>query len=72
MAFPQVTLAAEMSDSEYELWCFIKQDNTMFAVTVPATISIYELKKRIKDEKSNQLASADASDLALWKVSYFQ
>jgi hypothetical protein len=61
-----------MSDTTtYTLWCIADGDNTVFSVTVLSSISIDELKNKIKEAKSNFLQRVDASDLTLSKVRYF-
>ncbi len=60
-----------MSDDTYTLFCFVQGDNNAFPVTVPLKTFIGELKKEIKEEKSNFLGGVDASSLTLWKVRYF-
>jgi hypothetical protein len=54
--------------SEYILWCLIKGDKTPFSVDVLPTLSINQLKLKIKNVKSHYLEKFDASDLILWKV----
>ena len=61
----------QMSDTSYNLWCFLQGDHEAFSVTVPSDMLISNLKKRIKVEKENTLRTVDASDLILWKVRYF-
>ena len=60
-----------MSDTSYELWCFIEGEKQAFSVTAPSDLFISDLKERIKAEKENTLRCVDASNLILWKVRYF-
>ena len=60
-----------MSDTSYNLWCFVQGDDEAFSVTVPSDMLISDLKGRIKAKKENTLRSVDASNLILWKVRYF-
>jgi Crinkler effector protein N-terminal domain len=69
---PRTTSSTEMSDTTYSLWCSVEGDCTLFLVNVSPTIFVGELQKIIKKEKSNVLQRVDASNLALWKVRYFQ
>jgi hypothetical protein len=59
-----------MSDTMYQLWCFIEKDNTYFCVVASSTISVNELKKLIKEERSDRIR-VDAASLTLSKVRYF-
>ena len=58
----------EDQDKLYKLFCLIENSSTAFSVTIVATETVDDLKKRIKDEKSNALQNVDADQLKLWKV----
>ena len=55
--------------SDYNLWCYVVGDNTVFPVIASPTISVGQLKVLIKEMgKNGVLSSIDAPDLTLWKV----
>ena len=56
----RTTSATEMSDTTYNLWCFVKGDDNLFPVIASSTISIGELKDMIK-EMSNFLGKDDTA-----------
>jgi hypothetical protein len=60
-----------MSNTIQKLWCFSEGGNRPFSVTPSLTTSVHDLKRMIKEEKSNALQGIDAVDLTLWKVRYF-
>ena len=60
-----------MPDTIYNLWCFVEGDKHAFSVAALSTMMIGELRKKIKEEKSNLLQRVDASSLNLFKVCYF-
>ena len=52
-----------------EFWCFVEGDATPFSITAMPTISISNLKDKIKEKgKNGVLSNVDAKDLTLWKV----
>jgi hypothetical protein len=55
----------------YTLWCLIEGDKSQFTVTIPIDSYIYDLKVKIKQERSPLLEKFPAKDLILWKVCYF-
>ena len=57
--------------STYTLWCLIEGYKTLFKVMIPINSDIDDLRKEIKEKKSNLFQEVDASDLILWKVRYF-
>jgi Crinkler effector protein N-terminal domain len=57
--------------SEYSLWCLIERDKTPFSVDLLPTLSIDQLKRKIKSGRSRMLEKYDAADLILWKVRHF-
>ncbi len=59
-----------MSDTPYTLWCYVEGDKTLFRVIISSTKITDDLKKSIKEEKSNLLQGVDASSLILTKVRY--
>jgi len=55
--------------SDYNLWCFVVGDKTVFPVIASPTISVALLMRLIREERKNSvLSSIDAADLTLWKV----
>ena len=65
------SVAEEMADTIYNLWCYVQGDNTYFPVIASSAISIGVLQKMIKEDgKNGVLNSVDAKDLTLWKVCY--
>ena len=55
--------------SDYNLWCFVVGDKTVFPVIASPTIPVALLMKLIREERKNSvLSSIDAKDLTLWKV----
>ena len=55
--------------SDYNLWCFVVGDKTVFPVIASPTIPVALLMKLIREERKNSvLSSIDAADLTLWKV----
>jgi hypothetical protein len=60
-----------MSDTTYELCCFVAGDRTPFSIIASSITYIGLLKTMIKKEKSDLLQRTDAPDLTLLKVRYF-
>ncbi|KAI0005333.1 hypothetical protein BJV74DRAFT_880612 [Russula compacta] len=59
----------ELTDTDYKLWCLVEGDDKLFAVNALPSISIHELKKKIKEMgKNGVLSSVDTKDLILWRV----
>lgn len=58
-----------MSDN-ITLTCLVHGDPTdrIFEVKIDKNESIYSLKEKIKNKKSNLLSKTDANDITLWKV----
>jgi hypothetical protein len=59
-----------MSNTIYNLWCYLEGDNTVLPVDTPSTISIGELKKMIKENYGDDLKD-NAARLSLSRVRYF-
>jgi len=56
-----------MSDTPYALWCYVEGDNTYFPVVASPTVTIGDLKEKIKEKNSHEVV---AKDIRLWKVRY--
>ncbi|KAF8478986.1 hypothetical protein DFH94DRAFT_746856 [Russula ochroleuca] len=56
-----------MSNTIYNLWCYLEGDNTVLPVDTPSTISIGELKKMIKENYGDDLKD-NAARLSLSRV----
>jgi hypothetical protein len=70
-ALPRTSSLTEMSDTIYNLWCYVGGDKNLFSVKASSIISVYDLKKMIKEElKNSVLKGFDAADLTLTKVGY--
>jgi crinkler effector protein len=63
-------MSTEMSDTNYNIWCFIEGDNFPFPVIASSTTFIASLKCRIKEKRSIPLQGFDAGSLILWKVRF--
>src|SRR5688572_15540509 len=54
--------------SNVNIWCIVRENRSVFSVTIGTNNSIFDLKVSIKDRKSNYFARFDADDLILWRV----
>jgi hypothetical protein len=61
---------SEMFDTPHMLWCYVEGDNAVFRVIISSTKTIDDLKRLIKEKRSNLLQGIDASSLTLMKVRY--
>lgn len=57
-----------MSDTTYEICCFVAGDTIPFSIIASSTTFIGVLKRMIKKEKSDLLQKTDAAHLTLMKV----
>ncbi|KAI8344978.1 hypothetical protein B0O80DRAFT_534669, partial [Mortierella sp. GBAus27b] len=55
--------------NDLRLFCILEGESTPFPVTIDSDKTVGDLKDAIKTKKSNYLASIDADQLTLWKVS---
>jgi len=56
--------------NELKLWCYIEGDRSYFNVSILSSQTIYDLQKRIHDERKKHFDRCDAADLILKKVRY--
>jgi len=62
------TNKTEMSGADYTIWCLVDEQKIPFSVDAPPTLTIDQLKVKIKERITTDLK---AYELVLWKVRYF-
>ncbi|PKC06770.1 hypothetical protein RhiirA5_501122 [Rhizophagus irregularis] len=50
------------------LWCIVRENRSIFKITIRLGNDLYDLKKAIKEGKPNYFVNADADELVLWRV----
>src|SRR3954471_20536692 len=50
------------------LWCIVRENRSIFKITIGSGNDLDDLRKVIKEGKPNYFVNADADELVLWRV----
>src|SRR5688572_30324933 len=54
--------------SNINLWCIVRENRSVFKITIGVDNDLFDLKKVIKTENPIYFANADPDELTLWRV----
>ena len=59
---------SNIAPTEINLWCIVRENRSIFKITIGAGNDLIDLRKVIKNEKPNYFANVDADELILWRT----